>query len=179
MVYGRLFGRSSNWTVHRQFGVRFTRTSLNRPFGHPCTIDLNASKYTNMYCPFGQNLAVRMGALTPCFWTIQIYVCGRSIWTTLERIIRLSKYTLTDCPNGQSVWWRPCYVHLDRPNGQWSNGPFILRKFEPSIGTKVQLTTYITLIWTVQMEKGLTDLSYFVNLHRPNGQWSIGPPILC
>ena len=83
----RPIGRSKLMVIHRQFGFTSTRTSLNRPFGHPCTVDLDASKYTNMYCPFGRNLAVQMDALTPRIWTIQKHVRGPSIWTTLERII--------------------------------------------------------------------------------------------
>ena len=59
----RSIGRSKLRVIHRQFGFKSTQTSLNRlfglrPFGRPCTVDLDASKYTNMYCPFGQNLAV-------------------------------------------------------------------------------------------------------------------------
>ena len=103
----RPIGRSKLMVIHRQFGFTSTRTSLNRPFGlrpfgRPCTVDLDASKYTNTYRPFGQNLAVQMDALTPCIWTIQIHVRGLSIWTTLEHLIGWSKYTLTDRPNGQS-----------------------------------------------------------------------------
>ena len=141
-VYGRLFGCLSNWAVqitviHRQFGFTSTQTSLNRPFGlrpfgSPCTVDLEVSKYTNTYRPFGRNLAVQINALTPCIWTIQIHVHGPSIWTTLGRIIRCSKYTLTDRSNGRSgdvqldgpsirsltvqmddgPMDRPCYVNL-------------------------------------------------------------------
>ena len=140
-------GRSKLMVIHRQFGFTSTRTSLNRPFGRPCTVDLEASKYTNAYRPFGRKLTVQMDALTPCIWTIQIYVCGPSIWTTLEHIIGWSKYTLTDRPNGRSgevqldcpdIWSltvqmddgpmdRPCYVNLDSPNRRRSNGPPILR----------------------------------------------------
>ena len=95
--------RTSKLTViHRQFGLTSTRTSLNCPFGCPFTVDLDASKYTNTYRPFGQNLAIQMDALTPCIWTIQIHVCGQSIWTTPESIIGWSKFTLTDRPNGRS-----------------------------------------------------------------------------
>ena len=117
----RPIGQSKLTVIHRQFGFTSTRTSLNRPFGlrpfglrpfgRPCTVDLDASKYTNTYRPFGQNLAVQMDALTPCFWTIQIHVRGPSIWMTLERIIGWSKYTLTDRPNGRSG-----DVQLDGPN---------------------------------------------------------------
>ena len=138
----RPIGRSKLTVIHRQFGFTSTRTSLNRPFGprpfgRPCTIDLDASKYTNMYCLFGQNLGVKMDALTPCISTIQIHVCGPSIWMTLELTIGWSKYTLTDRPNGRSgdiqlddsnirsltvqmdngPMGRPCYVNLDCPNG--------------------------------------------------------------
>ena len=152
----RLIGRSKLTVIHCQFGFTSTRTSLNRPFGlrpfgRPCTVDLDASKYTNTYRPFGLNLAVQMDALTPCIWTIQIHVRGPSIWTTLERIIGWSKYMLTDRPNGlfgdvqldgPNIWSltvqmddgpmdRPCYVNLDRPNGRWSNGPPILHQFGP------------------------------------------------
>ena len=83
--------------------------------------------------------------------------CGPSIWTTLERIIGWSKYTLTDRPNGRSgdvqldgpnirsltvqmddgPMDRPCYVNLDHPNGRWSNGPPMLRQFGPSKDTVV------------------------------------------
>ena len=143
--------KPSIWTsLYHWFGrIHFcrwftsTRTSLNRPFERPCTVDLDASKYTNTYRPFGRNLAVQMDALTPCIWTIQIHVCGPSIWTTLERMIGWSKYTLTDRPNGRSgdvqldgpniqsltvqmddgPMDRPCYVNLDCPNGRRSNGP--------------------------------------------------------
>ena len=112
----RPIGRSKLTVIHRQFGFTSTRTSLNRPFGlrpfgRPCTVDLDASKYTNTYRPFGRNLAVQMDALTPCIWTIQIYVGGPSIWTTQERIIGWPKLTLTDCPNGRSI-----HVQLDGPN---------------------------------------------------------------
>ena len=123
----RPIGRSKLTVIHRKFGFTSTRTSLNRLFGRLCTVDLDASKYTNMYCPFGRNLAVQMDALAPCIWTIQIHVRGPSIWTTLERIIGWSKYTLTD-----------------RPNGRRSNGSSMLRKFGPSKWMTVQWTTYIT-----------------------------------
>ena len=142
----RLIGRSKLTVIHRQFGFTSTRMSLNRPFGRPCTVDLDASKYTNMYLPFGRNLAVQMDALTQCILTIQIHVRGPSIWTTLERIIGWSKYTLTDRPNGRSgdvQWDGPnirsltvrmddgpmdhlYYVNLDRPNGWWYNRPIML-----------------------------------------------------
>ena len=153
----RPIGRSKLTVIHRQFGFTSTRTSLNRPFGlrpfgRPCTVDLDASKYTNTYRPFGRNLAVQMDALTPCIWTIQIHVRGPSIWTTLERLIGWSKYTLTDRLNGRSgdvqldgpnirsltvqmddgPMDRPCYVNLDCPNGRRSNGPPMLRQFVPS-----------------------------------------------
>ena len=104
------------------------------------------------HCLSTNILAVKMDALTPCIWTIQIHVRGPSIWTTLERIIGWSKYTLTDRPNGRSgdvqldgpnirsltvqmddgPMDRPCYVNLDRPNGRRSNGPPMLRQFGPS-----------------------------------------------
>ena len=153
----RPIGRSKLTVIHRQFGFTSTRTSLNRPFGlrpfgRPCTVDLDASKYTNTYCPFGQNLAVQMDALTPCIWTIQIHVCGPSICTTLEHMIGWSQYMLADRlnihsgdvplngPNIQSLTVqmddspmdRPCYVNLDHPNGRRSNGPPMSRQFGPS-----------------------------------------------
>ena len=150
----RPIGRSKLTVIHRQFGFTSTRTSLNRPFGlrpfgRPCTVDLDASKYTNTYRPFGRNLAVEMDALTPCIWTIQIHVCGPSIWTTLERMIGWSKYMLTDRPNGRSG-----DVQLDGPNirsltVQMDDGP-MLRQFGPSKWTTVQWTGYVTSIWTVQ-----------------------------
>ena len=124
--------KSTLLVIHCQFGFTSTRTSLNRPFGlrpfgRPCTVDLDASNYTNMYCSFGQNLAIQMDALTPCIWTIQIHVRGPSIWTTLERIIGWSKYTLNDCPNGRSgdVQLDGPNIRSLRPNVRRSNGPSI------------------------------------------------------
>ena len=64
----------------------------------------------------------------------------------------------------------PKYTVTDRPNGRRSNGPSMLHKFGPSKWTKVQWTSYITLIWTVQMDVGPMDLPYYVNLDRPNGR---------
>ena len=141
--------RSKLMVIHHQFGFTSTLMSLNCPFGRPRTVDLDASKYTNTYRPFGRDLAVQMDALTPFIWTIQIHGRGPSIWTTLERIIGWSKYTLTDRPNGRSgdvqldgpniqsltvqmddgPMDRPCYVNLDCPNGRRSNGPPMLRQF--------------------------------------------------
>ena len=72
--------RSKLAVIHHQFGFTSTRMSLNCPFGRPRTVDLDASKYTNTYRPFGRNLAVQMDALTLFIWTIQIYVMGPSIW---------------------------------------------------------------------------------------------------
>ena len=145
-------GRSKLPVIQLWFGFTSTRTSLNRPFGlHPfgcvSTVDLDASKYSNMYFPFGQNLAVQIDTLTPCIWTIQIHVCGPSIWTILECIIGWSKYTLNDHPNKwsgdvqldgpnmQSLTVQiddgPMdhlyYVNLDCPNRGWSNGQLLLR----------------------------------------------------
>ena len=67
----RQIGQSKLTVIHHQFGFTSTRMSLKCPFGlcpfgRPFAVDLNASKYTNMYCPFGQNLAVQIKALTPC-----------------------------------------------------------------------------------------------------------------
>ena len=141
-------GRSKLTVIHRQFGFMSTRTSLNRPFrlcpfGRSCTVDLDASKYTNTYRPFGQNLAVQMDALTPGIgpskYTYMDHPFGR-LW---------SKYTLTDRPNGRAgdiqldnpnIWSltvqmdngpmdRPCYVNLDPSNGRQSNGPPMLHQF--------------------------------------------------
>ena len=153
----RPIGQSKLTVIHCQFGFTSTRTSLNRPFGlrpfgRPCTVDLDASKYTNTYRPFGQNFAVQMDALTPCIWTIQINVCGPSIWTTLERIIGWSKYTLTERPNGRSG-----DVQLDGPN---------IRSLTVQMAT-VQWTVHVTSIWTVQMDDGLMDRICNVNLDRP------------
>ena len=104
-------GRSKLTVIHRQFGFKSTQTSLNHPFGHPCTGDLDMSKYTNTYRPLGQNLAVKMDAYTPCIWTIRIHIHGPSIWTTLKRIIGWSKYKLNEHPNERSG-----DVQLDGPN---------------------------------------------------------------
>ena len=134
-VYGRLCGRSSKSTViHRQFGFMSPLTSLNRPFGlrpfgSPCTVDLDTSKYTNTYRPFGQKLAIQMDTLTQCIWTIQIHIHGPSIRTTLDRIIGWSKYTSTDRPNGWPGPFGPFgLVHLDGPHihsltNQMNDGP--------------------------------------------------------
>ena len=94
--------RSKLTVIHHQFGFTSTLMSLNCPFGRPRTVDLDASKYTNTYRPFGRNLAVQMDALTPFIWTIQIHLRRPSIWTTLERIIGCFKYTLNERPNGRS-----------------------------------------------------------------------------
>ena len=133
--------RSKLTVIHHQFEFMSTRMSLNCPFGRPRTVDLDASKYTNTYRPFGRNLAVQMDALTPFIWTIQIHLRRPSICTTLERIIGCFKYTLNERPNGRSgevqldssnirsltvqmndgPMDHPSYVNLDRPNGQRSN----------------------------------------------------------
>ena len=128
--------------IHCQLGFTSTRTSLNRSFGRPCSYDLNTSKYTNMYRPFGQNLAVQMDTLTLCIWTFQLHVHGPSIWTTLECIIGWSKYTSTDRPNGWSG-----DIQFDGPNIQ-----------------------SLTVHWTmVQMDDSPMDPLYYGNFDRPNG----------
>ena len=48
--------------------------SLCGPFGHKCAIDLDASKYTNTYRSFGQNLTVQRDALPQCIWPILINI---------------------------------------------------------------------------------------------------------
>ena len=96
MVFGRLFERSSNWTVQinndspsisiyihldvpePSIWPASTWTTLNRPFGlcpfgRPCTINWDASKYTNRYCPFGQNLAVHLDDSRTYNWTAKIH----------------------------------------------------------------------------------------------------------
>ena len=158
-MYGRSFGDLSNWTVqingdswsiwiyvhsyvhNRQFGLQ--------PFGGPWTIDLDASKYTNMYRPLGRNLA-----LTLC------------IWTTLERIIGWSKFTLNDRQNGRS-----CDVQLDGPNirsltVQMDDGPMDRPNGQRSNGQS-KWTVHVTSIWTVQMDNCPTDRLCYVNLDRP------------
>ena len=112
--------------IHRQFRFTTTRTSLNRPFGlrpfgRPCTVDLDASKYTNMYCSFGQNLAVQ----------IQIHIIGWSKYTLTDRTNGRSGDVQLDGPNIRSLTVqmddgpmdRPCYINLDSPNGRRSIGP--------------------------------------------------------
>ena len=73
---------------------------------------------------------------------------------------------------------RLCYVNLDRPIGRRSNGPPMLLQFGPSKWTAVQWTAYVTSVWTVQMDDGPMDRLCYVNLDRPNGQRSNGPPML-
>ena len=68
-----------------------------------------------------------------------------------------------------------CYVNLDRPNRQQSDGPPMLRQFGPFKWTMVQWTVYVPSIWTVQMDHGQMDRPCNVNLDRPNGRRSIGP----
>ena len=97
-----------------------------------------------------------------------------------------SKWSLFDRPNVQNLsvqmdggpMDRLCYVDLDRPNGRRSNGPPILRLFGPSKWTAVQWTTYVTLIWPVQMDGGPINHLYYINLDPPNGRRSNGPPML-
>ena len=150
-------GPSKLKVIHRQFGFTSTRTSMNcpfglRPFGRPCTINLEASKYTNTHPPFGHDLAIQVDTLTPCIWTIQIHMHGPSIRTTLECIIGWSKYTTTDRPNGRPGPFGPFgLVHLDCPHIHWL---------------------------TIKMNDGLMDRPCYVNWDRPNGWQSHGPPIL-
>ena len=110
-VYGRLFGHSSDQSVQikddspslwifvhsdvpvPQFGLH--------PFGCTYAVVLDASKYTNTYCLFGQNSTIQMDTWTECIWTTKKYVIGPSVWTV--------------------------NVILDRPNEQRSNGPSMLR----------------------------------------------------
>ena len=132
--------------------------SLYHPFGlYPfvciCVVVLDASKYTNMYRPFGRNSTVQIKALTPCIWTIQIYVSRPSIWTVqmddgqLDRLCYVNlSVQMDDGPMD-----RLSYINLDCPNGQWSNGPPMFCKFGPSKWTAVLLTPYFTFIWTINL----------------------------
>ena len=80
-----------------------------------------------------------------------------------------SKWSCLNRPNVQNLLVqiddglvaRIFYVNLDR-----------------TIWTLVQWTTYITLIWTVQMVGGTIDPLCYVNLNLPNGQQSNIPPML-
>ena len=93
-----------------------------RGFGLICAINLDPFKYTNTYCPFGRYTTAQMVSLTPCIWTIQIYVTGPSIWTTQERKFEWSKYTISIDSESPLVWTvqlderlnkRPYTVNLD------------------------------------------------------------------
>ena len=126
--------RSKLTVIHRQFGLTSTLTSLNRPFGlrtfeRPCIVDLDTSKYTNMYedRPFGRSVnvyldhpiirsrVVQMDSPRMCIWMVQIHGVKASIWTAKFR------------PNGRYV-----FIYLDaskstvqwRPNGRSPNGRF-------------------------------------------------------
>ena len=91
--------------IHCQLGFTSTRTSLNRSFGRPCSYDLNTSKYTNMYRPFGQNLAVWTTYITVIL-TVQM---GKDPMD-LPYYINLT-VQMDDCP-----LTRLYYVNLDGPN---------------------------------------------------------------
>ena len=54
----------------------------------------------------------------------------------------------------------------------------MLRQFGPSKWTPVRWTGYVTSIWTIQIDDGPMDRLGSVNLDRPNGQRSNGPPML-
>ena len=72
--------RSKLTVIHRQFGFMSTWTSLNhpfgrrpfgrRPFGRPCTVNLDASKYTNMYLsrPIGRLDTIQKLTGRQVFW---------------------------------------------------------------------------------------------------------------
>ena len=146
----RPIGWSKLTVIQCQFGFTSTRTSLSRPFGlcpfgRPCTVDLDTFKYTNTYCPFGQNLAVHMDALTQCIWTIQV---NPNTWTYFlddSWTYNLMVQIYVNCPIERSK-----YMVSDRLNGRHANGLSMLRQLWLSKWTTVQWTAYVTSIWTVQ-----------------------------
>ena len=68
--------------------------SLNCPFGRPCTVDLEVSKYTNTYCLFGQHLAVQ-------------------VEVKQKASVKVSKITVQNCNLGDSSKLRSTVIFLD------------------------------------------------------------------
>ena len=67
-------------------------------------------------------------------------------------------YVNLDHPNGQRSNGPPMLRNnLDRPKGRRSNGPPMLLQFGQSKWTTVQWTVHVTSIWTVQMDDGPMD----------------------
>ena len=69
----RLMGRSKLTVIQCPFRLR--------PFGRPCTVDLDASKYTTVCRPFERNCP--NGFLD----NVYLYHPNTRTWTTLEHII--------------------------------------------------------------------------------------------
>ena len=155
-MYQRLFEHSSKQTV------QINGDSVNfdlRLLGRPCNVYLDC---------------INLDAHVPLFLThpnVRTHIVHLD--TTLP-----SKWTLWHIVFGPSKYIHHWTVYLDRPNGRRSNWLPMLREFGPSKLTTVQWTTYVTLIWTVQMDDGPMERLSYVNLDRPSWQWSNGPPLL-
>ena len=105
------------------------------------------SKCTKLSCPNGRrsNGLPMLRQFGPSKWTVvQWTAYVKSIWTV----------QMDDGPMDSL-----CYAKLDRPNGQRSNGPPMLRKYGLSKWTMVQ--------WTVVHLDGPLDNLYYGNLDRP------------
>ena len=186
-------GRSKLTVIHRQF--RFP--SLNCPFGlrpfeRPCALDFDASKHTNMYRPFGQNLALKRSLDTvyldhpnTCMWTVHLDDSGTYNWMVQIYVNWLSSDIQLDGPNIRSLTVQmdngpmdcQCYVNLDRPNRRQSNGPPMLLQLGPSQITVVDRYFGLFKNTVVDCNFGLSKIRvgdrFFVPL-KGKKCWDIG-----
>ena len=147
----RPIGWSKLMVIHRQFGLTSTRTSLNRPFGlRPFGHPFTVDLDTYKYTNMYRSFGRNLA--------VQMDALTLCIWTIQIHVCGPSIRTTLE----RIIGWSK-YTLFDRPNERSGD----IQLYGPNIRSL-----------PVQMDDGPMDRPCYVNLDRPNGRRSNGPPML-